>query len=1397
MRRFVIVLVLVSMLFSPWTSVTGVRTEEEHVNEPMLLDVPEVTIEVSDNVLEMRRHLSFGDMFMEDVEGYSMLYLDGATGYHMEAGAPILPTYGEMFSFPVGTMVRSVTIGNGVHHKVVMEDKVVPAPEPIPLTFGSVPMPLSEGGVYGQDVYFPAEELSFRVTTGSSRWNGIEAHLFVTVFPLRYNPVASELDLMEEADIVIVYDLPDRDLLPATRETYQILAIAPEDLVNETLRYKTHKEDLGWTVKVVSLDNVYDNSIFNTSLGRDNPERIKIFVYNAVLNWSVEHFLIVGDSDKFPVRYCRIEDGADGTSTPSDFYFGDVLKQGTTNFSDWNSDNDGYWCESRNSNKNADGADLDPDVTVGRYPASTVTELENLIDKTISYYENVSTPEGKEWFRNVSFNGADTFGGSSGGVMEGEFALNTAALHMTEFNITKFYQSTGTFVKANIESFLNKGAGFASWSDHGSTGGVVWTSGGYGPGLSSTVADRLTNQHRLFLSIQDACSTNRFDGMDGLGEHIVLNPNGAGIGAIGMTRIGWGMWDQWHIMGLSGYMGVHLIEKYSDGNIMPGVMLDETRRSYLSDWGMNWVSDMKTLAGYALFGDPTTFLGGPEISFEAYETEVWAAPGDEVTFDVTIRSSEFHDDELNISMSGGAWDWDHNLTKSKFQMVSNDTVNMTISVTVDDHALAYSSDSVTLSVETLSVPFPIEQVFKVNVIEVRSVDIQANETEYTVLPGENVTVDYSIINNGNIFENATAWFHGDHGDWVVNITQVNITVDAFDTYFDNVTITVPEETIAGNYHFELLVETENGSLRSFFIKVTVDKTYGLDAYALIDVATLELSNVAFPIIIENLGNYQEDVEHVIDLVSRPTGPSTDWAVEYLSPDTIVIPPFENTSEMFGIGFSGEVLAGTYDFLLSVNLISDDTHSKDIMLKVIINELSIIDLEATQVEISADQGGSAEFSLNIDSLSNFEENVTVDVLDLPEGWAWGSSMAEIIVPAFSETPFELTFEVPDEALAGEYDVEVVAYGKDSNKSVTLTIVVQAERSIDLSIDKDEAKVFIGEGTDFELTISNPGNIDDKYILRTIEARGLIIWFEEELIELGPWSDDTAVKMSVDVRQGTAEGRYEFEVAAISIFDDSVVSSVKATMIAKERFVPAPDLKILGGGASVMNPGDLGSFVILLLNNGNVDELVNLTLKDGSTWTISHPANATLEPEAEKEVTVTFEVPKDAKKGVFNIEIFVGSDSTDKTVLYVVTVEELPEKGTTPLGGESDMLPLFLMIIIIVLIILLVAALMRKPKEDLPPPTGTPVVYEPIETEKPPGPEEPKEEGGDGSEGPVKEEAEDKPEEVKKEDEAPKELEKEDTKDPPKEEKVEDQAPKEPEKKEEAEAKEDPLKDILGD
>ena len=175
----------------------------------------------------------------------------------------------------------------------------------------------------------------------------------------------------------------------------KLVIIAPQALRHAIGEFLTFKKRRMFTT-FFSLEHVQQ-----TSVGDDDAEKLKRFLYTQ---WRMNDFgyvLLVGDVDTIPVRYMaldRITPAAfDYAFYATDLYYADLAKPDRT-FDDWNAQHDGFHAryigevrgeKNKTDPVNFDEVDYQPEIAVGRWPVNTPEEVLIVAQKSMAYERGV------------------------------------------------------------------------------------------------------------------------------------------------------------------------------------------------------------------------------------------------------------------------------------------------------------------------------------------------------------------------------------------------------------------------------------------------------------------------------------------------------------------------------------------------------------------------------------------------------------------------------------------------------------------------------------------------------------------------------------------------------------------------------------------------------------------------------------------------------------------------------------------------------------------------------------------------------------------------------------------------------------------------------------------------
>ena len=188
---------------------------------------------------------------------------------------------------------------------------------------------------------------------------------------------------------------------------FDLLIITPEEFMPALIPLRDHKNATGTPTEIITLEDIYRDY-----RGADEPESIKMAISHYENYNSIKYVMLVGDVDKFPVRWVAYAEPDQPENInyyfPSDLYYADLYNAGA--FDNWDYNADGFYgehlindlCGADPFSVNVDHVDFHPDVAVGRVPASSMEEVESYVAKVI-FYEYATANAADDWFYNMTF----------------------------------------------------------------------------------------------------------------------------------------------------------------------------------------------------------------------------------------------------------------------------------------------------------------------------------------------------------------------------------------------------------------------------------------------------------------------------------------------------------------------------------------------------------------------------------------------------------------------------------------------------------------------------------------------------------------------------------------------------------------------------------------------------------------------------------------------------------------------------------------------------------------------------------------------------------------------------------------------------------------------------------
>jgi len=405
---------------------------------------------------------------------------------------------------------------------------------------------------------------------------------------------------------------------------FDMLIIAPDIFSLSLQPLIDHKNIVGIHTILVTTEDIYEEQI-----GRDKAEKIKYFIKESYDRYNISYVFLIGTIDLVPMRISEVKwygpnnESLIVSDIITDLYYADIYDE-QKNFCSWDTNENNefgeamfYTVDEGDAGFTIDDVDLYPDVGVGRVLCANIRQVENIVEKIISYEQ---LDANQDWFHNMLLIGGDQYVQSPewdpDKLMEGEIVIDQISEIMSSFNHIKLCTSDGSFSVRNFNKNINNGVGFIAYSGHGFE---------YGLGLHLPEDEDFLSYFTPFLFglrnfdkypivYLHACLTTKTDysflgiSLPCFSWSLVKKSDSGAIAVIGSTRSGYSYTTENGAQEGGSRLMVEFFDHFTPGSIVSNVFND-AQKDYL-DHVWDDVDDCITIEEYILIGDPSLKIGG-------------------------------------------------------------------------------------------------------------------------------------------------------------------------------------------------------------------------------------------------------------------------------------------------------------------------------------------------------------------------------------------------------------------------------------------------------------------------------------------------------------------------------------------------------------------------------------------------------------------------------------------------------------------------------------------------------------------------------------------------------------------------------------------------------------------
>ncbi|HER44256.1 MAG TPA: T9SS type A sorting domain-containing protein [Candidatus Eisenbacteria bacterium] len=279
-------------------------------------------------------------------------------------------------------------------------------------------------------------------------------------------------------EAVLNYDDLDIPVLAAPPTGYDLLIIAEDRYVAAIDPLVNHKRQRGYKVNVVAVSTIGTTA-----------DAIKSFIQNEYINSGISYCLLVGEEYGGYIPYCDITGGQ------GDYPYS--LLSGTDSY---------------------------PEIGVGRFPASSETEVGTMVAKTIAYESN--PPDGDWLSKSLLIAGTEEFALTDCEIIR-DASLTESGLYYAEYplDFETAYCDEGATTQDVIDH-IHAGMWAVTYIGHGEESGWAFDYPNYGFGMSHI--DQCENGEMTPLVFAIACLTARpSNKLPFFGSYFVRHEEGA------------------------------------------------------------------------------------------------------------------------------------------------------------------------------------------------------------------------------------------------------------------------------------------------------------------------------------------------------------------------------------------------------------------------------------------------------------------------------------------------------------------------------------------------------------------------------------------------------------------------------------------------------------------------------------------------------------------------------------------------------------------------------------------------------------------------------------------------------------------------------------------------------
>jgi len=251
------------------------------------------------------------------------------------------------------------------------------------------------------------------------------------------------------------------------------------------------------------------------------------------------------------------------------------------------------------------------------------------------------------------------------------------------------------------------------------------------------------------------------------------------------------------------------------------------------------------------------------------------------------------------------------------------------------------------------------------------------------------------------------------------------------------------------------------------------------------------------------------------------------------------------------------------------------------------------------ENSAEPCNTLKYTVTVTNTGNVDDTYDLMVID-NENWSPTLDNISLSIPAGENQTTTLSIHIPENAIGSTRDnITVTATGTEVENSASCIAHVKIVRGVKISISPDYQENVPGGKLDYEVTITNTGNVGENYALTASDNEnwGSTVTPSSLIISQGA-SGNATVSVTIPENAWAYE---ETTIVVTATSTENAEVSASDMSVAKTSLVRGVNVSISPSENEAL-PGENVTFAVTITNTGNIEDSYDISVGDNAGWPI---------------------------------------------------------------------------------------------------------------------------------------------------------------------------------------------------